>query len=115
MLLREARYSDIERYVAELSAPIQKESGIETMRIHARMLDLAGQAPAPEVLDSRLAEKPDDPEAGLQRAAVAMVQDDYAVALAHLLRVLRTDRDYADQLARRAMSPVRLKESKRES
>jgi putative thioredoxin len=103
MLLREKRYADIARYVSELPVRMQAEGEISALQVHARMLYLAEQAPSEEVLDRRLKAMPDDPDSGLNRAALAIVQNDYATALACLLRVIQTDRDYAEQLPRKAM------------
>ena len=103
ILLREKRYADIERYVSELPDGIQAKGEVGTLRVHARMLNLAEHAPSESELDRRLEASPDDPGSGLNRAARAMMQDDYATALACLLRVIQIDRDYADQLPRKAM------------
>ena len=67
------------------------------------MLKLAEQAVSASELDRRLEEVPDDMEAALSRAAVAMVQDDYETALTRLFQLLQQDPRYLDELPRKAM------------
>jgi len=106
LLLREKRYSDIASYVAVLPDKVKAKPDIDTLQVHARMLNLAQQAPATAQLDNRLETTPDDLDAALSRAAVAMLQDDYETALTHLLRVFRQDRQYADALPHKAMLAI---------
>lgn len=103
LLLREKRYADIESYVAVLPDSVKAQPDIGTLQVHAKMLNLAQQAPATAQLDNRLETTPGDLEAALSRAAVAMVQDDYETALTHLLHVFRQDRQYDDKLPHKAM------------
>lgn len=103
LLLREQRYTDIAAWIAALPETLRAQREIMALQVHARMLHMAQQAPPAEQLDARLAAAPDDKEAALQRAAVAMLQDDYAGALKRLLGALREDRHYEDELARKAM------------
>jgi putative thioredoxin len=103
LLLREKRYADIESYVSALVDEAREQEEISTLRVHAKMLHLAQLAPATEQLDKQLEKAPDDLDAALKRAAVALVQDDYETALVHLAFVLRKDRHYCDELPRKAM------------
>lgn len=103
LLLREQRYTDIAAWIAALPETLRAQREIMTLQVHARLLHMAQQAPPAEQLDQRLATAPDDKDAALQRAAVAMLQDDYAGALTRLLGVLREDRYYEDGLPRKAM------------
>jgi len=103
LLLREKRYSDIESYVAVLPDNVKAQPDIGTLQVHAKMLNFARQAPAAAQLDYRLETTPDDLDAALSRAAVAMMQDDYETALTHLLHVFRQDRQYDNELPRKAM------------
>lgn len=103
ILLREKRYADIENYLSGLPDKLQNQHELGILRVHARMLALAEQAPSVELMDGRLEAVPDDLDNAMQRAAVAMVQDDYATALALLLEVFRRERQYANELPRKAM------------
>ena len=103
LLLREKRYADIENYVAVLPADIRAQENIGDLYVHARMLALAEQADAPDTLDTRIEATPHDSDALLSRAALAMVNDDFATALELLLRTYRQDPGCKDALPRKAM------------
>ena len=103
LLLREKRYADVESYVGVLPDKVKAQADIGTLQVHAKLLHLAQQAPAAAQLDIRLETTPDDLDVVLNRAAVAMVQDDYETALNHLLHILRQDRYCYDELPRKAM------------
>jgi len=103
LLLREKRYADIDVYCSALTGIIQAEPEIDTLRVHAKMLQLAEQAPPVGELDRQLEDVPDDLDSALNRAAVAMVQDDYETALTRLFQVLQLDPQYCDELPRKAM------------
>jgi putative thioredoxin len=106
LLLREKRYPDIESYVSVLPDNIKSQADIGTLQVHAKILHLAQQAPSAAELDHQLETTPDDLNAVLSRAAVAMVEDDYETALKHLMHVFRQDRHYNDELSRKAMLVV---------
>ncbi|HHH42810.1 MAG TPA: tetratricopeptide repeat protein [Gammaproteobacteria bacterium] len=106
LLLREQRYADVEEYYSTLATDVQAEPDISALRVHARMLHLAEQAPPVAELERRLAENPDQLDALLSRAALAMVQDEYETALDLLLRALEQDPGYHDELARKAMLAI---------
>jgi len=103
LMLREKRYPDIETYVSNLPGQVQTQPEIDALRVHAKILHLAQEAPPADQLDQRLEETPDDLDAALSRAAVAMVDDDYETALSQLMHVVEKDRHYCDELPRKAM------------
>ncbi len=103
LLLREKRYADIGAYYSSLSGNIQADPEIDTLRVHAKMLQLAEQAAPAGELDRQLEDVPEDKDSALSRAAVAMTQDDYETALNHLFQVLQLDPHYCDGLPRKAM------------
>jgi putative thioredoxin len=103
LLLREKRYADIDVYCSTLPDNIRAEPEISTLQVHAKMLQLAEQAVSAGELDRQLEETPDDMEAALSRAAVAMVQDDFETALTLLFQVLQQDPHYCNELPRKAM------------
>jgi putative thioredoxin len=106
LLLREQRYADIERYIGVLPESIRARSDIEVMQVHAKILQLAQEAPPLAELDKRLEMAADDTQAAISRAAVAITQDDYATALERLLQVFRQDRHYSSGLALKAMRVI---------
>ncbi|HFD79912.1 MAG TPA: tetratricopeptide repeat protein [Gammaproteobacteria bacterium] len=98
LLLREKRYADVETWCAALPDRVRREAAIDTLRVHARMLQLAREAerePPSETVD--------ETEARMRQAASAMVKDDFAGALEQLLEVVRQDRHYREELPRKAM------------
>ncbi len=103
LLLREKRYDDIDAYVKVLPEGVRSRENIDTLHVHATMLARAEKAVDVEALDARLAANPEDTEALLDRAAVAMVSDHYPTALELLLRAYRVDPACADALPRKAM------------
>jgi len=106
LLLREQRYADIERYSGVLPDSIRSRSDIGLMQVHAKILQLAQEAPPLEQLDKQLEKAADDAQAAVSRAAVAMTQDDYATALERLLQVFRQDRHYSGGLPLKAMQVI---------
>ena len=90
LLLREGRYADIEAYIAQLPDALKTLADIDTMHTHARLLQLAASAPAPEELAVLLEQHPDNREATLQRIALAITTDDYQTAFDALMKQLQT-------------------------
>ena len=103
LLLREKRYTDIEAYVKVLPASVRVQENIGPLHTHSKMLALAEQADAPETLDMRIEQAPEDTGAILSRAALAMVDDDFSAALKLLLRAYRQDSSCNEDLPRKAM------------
>lgn len=72
--------------------------------LQARLnLSAAGSHADPAELERRIAEHPDDLDARLQLANVLALAQDYRPALEHLLAIVRRDRQWNDQAARRRM------------
>ena len=90
LLLREGRYADIEAYVVQLPEALKTLADIDTMRTHARLLQLAASSPAAEQLDALLERDPDNRAAALQRIALAITGDDYQAAFDTLMKQLKT-------------------------
>lgn len=90
LLLRERRYADIENYVTHLPDALKNLADIDSIRTHARLLQLADDAPAQQKLDARLEQHPEDREAALQRIACAITTDDHQTAFDGLMKQLKT-------------------------
>ena len=106
LMLRERRYADIADYAAALPDELRTHPEISTLAVHAEILQLAQDAPPAEQLDARLQADADDLECAMSRAALAMVNDDYEMALERLLEILRRDRHYRNELPRKAMLAI---------
>jgi putative thioredoxin len=103
LLFRERRFADVAEYFASLPEEARKNADLKHLSIHAGLLQLAEQAPPMEELDQQLRAHPEDPDALLTRAALALVQDDYDYALECLFQVFQQDRRHRDGLAHQAM------------
>lgn len=103
LLLREQRYADIENYVRVLPDSIRARENIGALYVHAKMLNLAQQVESQDTLDAHIDVSPEDTNALLSRAALAMVNDDFSTALDLLLRTWRLNPSCNDALPRKAM------------
>lgn len=88
--------------------PLDRQGDPEVQALRARMLfgQAVRDAPGMEQLRQRLAADPDDSEARYQLAARQVVTEDYAAALEGFYTLLRKDRRYGDDAARKAMLQV---------
>ena len=88
--------------------PLDQQEQPEVQVLRARMLfDRAvGDAPPMEELEQQLAANPDDSRARYQLAACQVVSEDYESALEGLYTLLRKDRKYGDDAARKAMLQI---------
>ncbi len=106
LLLRERRYDDVEAYASVLPAEVRVQENIGVMQMHARLLKRAQLAQDEPALEQRLRDDPQDREAALDRAALALVRDDYETALALLLKLHRQDAGFDGGLPRKAMQAI---------
>lgn len=102
LLLRAKRYTDISNYVIHLPESVKTSAEIKSLWVHARILGLAEEASGDDSVDA----DPGVLQATLRRAAIAITQDDYASALADLLKTLQIDRNYENAFARYAMQEI---------
>lgn len=103
LLFREHRFADVATYFAGLPEEARANPDLKHLAIHAGLLQLAEAAPPLEELDQQLRAHPDDLEALLTRAALALVQDDHEYALECLLHAFQQDRHYRGGFAHQAM------------
>lgn len=90
------------------SLPIGEQQKPEVVALRARLLfdQIAQQAPAAVELEKRLEASPNDSEAAYQLAAHRVMDQDYRGALELLFGLMRRDRTYADDGARKGMLAV---------
>ena len=103
------RLGDFEAAEKSLDAlPLDQQDHPEVTALRARMLfdQAVHNAPPIEPLEQRLAANPDDSETRYQLAARQVVGEDYAAALEGFYTLLRKDRNYGDDAARKAMLQV---------
>jgi putative thioredoxin len=102
-LLREKRFADIDTWYSALPERLRRQPEISHLQVHARMLHLAELAEPADQLEQQLERTPDDIQALMSLAAVRMIEDQLESALEYLLLALQADRQYEDELPRRAM------------
>lgn len=103
LLFREHRFEDVAHYFSSLPEEARRNADLKHLSIHAGILQLAEQAPPAEELEQQLRAHPDDQEALLSRASLALVQDDHEYALECLLHAFQQDRHHREGFAQQAM------------
>ncbi len=106
LLLREKRYADIETWYAALPERLRRQAEISHLQAHARMLHLAELTESADKLQQRLQRAPEDILARVSLAATKMVEDKPETALDQLLTAFKTEREFEDELPRRAMLAI---------
>ena len=90
----------------DLPADEQEKPDILTLRNRLYFDELAATLPQASELESRLAANENDSEARFSLAVRNIVAQDYESAMAMLLELMRKDRSYADDAARRTLVQV---------
>ena len=103
LLLRLGRADEAARLLDALPGDARDTEEIAALRAHAEFLRAASHAPPSDLLDAAIAADPGDSDARWQRAALHLLADEYGPALQQLMEILRRDRHYRDDLARRGM------------
>lgn len=105
-LLECGRLGEAQQAFAEL--PLNVRSDDRAARLGALMefAAVASQTPSLEQARDRLTDDPDDSEARYALAAHCVINDDYETALEQLLELLRRDRPFGDDAARKALLRV---------
>lgn len=90
------------------SLPLQEHNSAEVKSIRARLMfaQVIAQSPNKAVLEQRIATQPDDSEARYQLAAHLVIAGAYQEALDVLLALLRKDRAYGEDAARKAILQI---------
>jgi putative thioredoxin len=104
-----ATLGEVDEAEATLSAlPADEQDKPEVLELRARMLfdKSALAAPAPEALEKVLASDPGNSEARYQLAAHKVMDGDYEAALDLLMTLMRKDRKYGDDAARKGMLKI---------
>ncbi len=106
LLMAQRRFDEAENLFNGLPAELREQPEISHLVSHLGFIQVARSAPDRAALETRLAADPADAEARHQLAAVALVEDDYDMALTQLLELVRHDRHYGDDAGRRGMLAV---------
>jgi putative thioredoxin len=106
VLSDQGRFAEGEQVLKGLPANKQLEPEVVELLKRLGFASVASTAPDPATLEQRLAAHPGDSEARYQLACHRVLQGDYERALELLFELLRRDRDYRDDAARKAMLAV---------
>ncbi len=102
----EGRKSEAEQILASLPADVAMEPHAQALRARLAFADYAAGAPAIDVLEQTIAADPKASAARHQLAARLVLSGDMEGALKQLLELLRRDRGYGDDAARKAMLQI---------
>ena len=103
LMILESRCDEAREILSTLS---EDAEGISKPRNRLQFVDLAADLPAIDQLDSRVKDQPDDLQGHYQLAVQLVVDDQIELALEALLLVMRKDKTFEDELARRTMIQI---------
>lgn len=106
MLIAMGRLEAAQELIKSLPANLQQETSIQAIFSTLQLKLAAGNAPSSEELQRRLEQNPNDSEARYQLAVQLTTAGDYEAALECFLELLRRDRAYGDDAARKGMLMV---------
>ena len=92
-----------EEKLARVPLELAQDPSVLALRGRLHFVNLVAGAPAEMALEARLAADPRDPEARHLAAAHCAARGDYAAALEHLLQLLKYNRHYGEEAARKDM------------
>lgn len=106
MLIAMERLDEAQELIMSLPANLQQEASIQAIYSTLQLKLAAGNAPSCDELQQRLEQNPDDSEARYQLAVQLTTSGEYEAALECFLELLRRDRTYGDDAARKGMLMV---------
>ncbi len=106
LLVLQGRYAQAETLLAALPEALRSRAEVRALRAHAGFLEAARDAPPVDALEQAIAADPADLEARYRLAAVRLMADDYEVAMAQLLEVVRREAGFRDGAARNGLFAI---------
>ncbi len=106
LLLDDGRVAEAGQVLDGLSPTARSGPEAEAQRARLEIAQLAADSPAPEELEQLIAAKPEDNEARYRLSAHRVLQGNYDSALALQLDIVRRDRRFRDDGARKAMLTI---------
>jgi putative thioredoxin len=100
------REDEARKLLDNLSPLAQMNERVGTLKARLDLAQGAAEAPSEDVLKARIARDENDLEARLQLAHQYVARRDYRPALEQLLAIVRRDRTYRDDIARKTMLKV---------
>ena len=106
MLMALERYSEAETLLTTLPPNVEMTPEIQGLKSRLELAMNASEAPSIEALEQLLAEDPGNSEARYQLGVQCSASGDYEEALEAFMELLRRDRQYGDDAARKGMLMV---------
>lgn len=103
LLIVQRRYDEAEALLRGLPTQTKEAGEIGHLLAHLGLLQVAQRTPDRDALVVRLASDPGDSQARYELAALAVVNNDYETALENLLELVRRDRGFREDAARKGM------------
>ena len=97
------RHDEARQLLASLSELAQMDERVKTLQAHLALAAGAGTTADGDVLARRVADSPGDLDARLQLAHRYIAQQNHAEACEQLLEIVRRDRQFRDDAARKTM------------
>ncbi len=91
------------RLLEEVPKTLAGHAAIAGARAALQLAEEAGDLPDPAELEARIAADPDDFEARYQLATRLFLRGEYEAAMEHLLHIVKKDRSWRDDLARKQL------------
>ena len=103
LLIALDRHDEARQLLASLSELAQMDERVKTLQAHLALAAGAGDAADSDVLARRVADNPGDLDARLQLALLQIAHKNHAEAFEQLLEIVRRDRKFKDDAARKTM------------
>lgn len=105
-LVNRGRFDEAREVLARIPEETPQGQRAAQLLAEIAIKEQAAQGPGEDELRARLAENPDDVEAHFALASLLSAQERYDEALAEFLEVVKRDRSYKDDGARKAMLAI---------
>ncbi len=103
LLMQQQRHDEVRQVLAELPADALDRPEVRSLQAQLEFLDIVDQAPDIVSLEQAVAKDPANSEARYQLAAHHVLQGEYEKAMQQLLEIIKRDRNYGDDLARKTL------------
>ena len=100
------RLDEAKSFIGKLSPLAQMDEAVAALRSRIDFAASAAASPDAEAMGQRIAANPHDLDARLQLANLCAAKEDYAAALDQLLEIVRRDRTFGDDIARKTMLQI---------
>lgn len=98
--------NEAQQLLQNLPLTMQSEAEVQSLSAHLSFAVIVHEAPELEVLEKKLADNPSDDTARYQAAAHYVLMKNYERAMAHLLELMRRNRRFQEDAARKSLLTV---------